>query len=130
MILDCHVHLPSPGLKQTQEWAPCTPDTKAALAYLHRCGVEEIVANSMRAQVAVLPQEVTAGNDEMAQAAQLNPGYVIPACLVNTNFPQESFAELRRCHDVLGMVWLGELCGYIAGFSYDSWRSSVGDRAG
>jgi hypothetical protein len=119
-ILDCHVHLPSPGLKQTWEWAPYTPDTEAALAYLHKCGVEEIVANSMRAQLAQIPEEVVAGNDEMAQAAQHNPGCVIPACLVNTKFPQESLAELRRCHNTLGMVWLGELCGYVGGFSYDT----------
>jgi hypothetical protein len=42
MILDCHVHLPSPGLNQTWEWEPCTVDfdaeTKAKIlgGNLHR----------------------------------------------------------------------------------------------
>jgi hypothetical protein len=120
MILDCHVHLPSPGLSQTWEWEPCTPDTAAALAYLRRCGVDGLVANSVRAQLAATPDEVAAGNDEMAQAARQYPGFVIPACLVNTNFAQDVLTEIHRCHAALGMVWMGELCGYVGGFSYDT----------
>jgi predicted TIM-barrel fold metal-dependent hydrolase len=61
---------------------------------------------------------VAAGNDEVAQAALAYPGFIVPACQVNTNFPSEALAELRRCHDTLGMVWVGELCGYIGGYSY------------
>jgi uncharacterized protein len=120
MIFDCHVHFPSTGLGLTWEWAACTPDAPAAVAYLKRCGVDGIVANSVRAQLARTAEEVAAGNDEMAEAARQYPGFVIPACLINTNFPQESLAEIRRCHATLGMVWLGELCGYVSGYAYDT----------
>ena len=120
MILDCHVHFPSPGLNQTLEWEPCTPGIEAAVAYLQRCGVTGIVASSMRALLARTPDEVTAGNDEIALAARDYPGFVIPACQVNTNFPEDALAELRRCRKLLGMVWLGELCGYIGGYSYNT----------
>lgn len=123
MILDCHVHLPSPGLNL--EWEPCTPGIEAAVAYLRRCGVTGIIANSMRALIAHTPDEVAAGNDEMALTARAIPGFVIPACQVNTNFPGDAIAELRRCHEELGMVWLGELCGYIGGYSYNT--TSFGD---
>ena len=115
-ILDCHVHLPSPGLNL--EWEPCTPGIEAAVAYLQRCGVTGIVANSMRALVAQTPDEVTAGNDEMALAVRAYPDFVIPACQVNPNFPGDAIAELQRCHETFGMVWLGELCSYIGGYSY------------
>lgn len=118
MILDCHVHLPSPGLNRTLEWEPCTPGIEAAVAYLRRCGVTGIVANSIRALLAQTPDEVSAGNDEIALAVRAYPGFVIPACQVNTNFPGDAIAELRRCREALGMVWLGELCGYIGGYSY------------
>jgi hypothetical protein len=118
MILDCHVHLPSPGLNQTMEWEPCTPGTEAAIGYLQRCGETGIIGSSMRALLAQTPEEVTAGNDEAAGAARAYPGFIIPACQVNTNFPGDAIAELRRCREVLGMVWLGELCGYIGGYSY------------
>jgi uncharacterized protein len=118
MIFDCHVHLPSPGLNYTIEWAPCTVDTSAAIAYLRQCGVDGIVASSIRALRAQTPKDVTAGNSETVQAAEHYPGYIVPACLVNTNFPLESIEELQRCRSELGIVWLGELAGYFTGFSY------------
>jgi predicted TIM-barrel fold metal-dependent hydrolase len=74
----------------------------------------------MRALLARTPDEVTAGNDEIALAARDYPGFVIPACQVNTNFSEDAMAELHRCREVLGMVWLGELCGYIGGYSYNT----------
>jgi predicted TIM-barrel fold metal-dependent hydrolase len=120
MIFDCHVHLPSPGLKQTLEWKPCTKDLEAAITYLRRCGVEGIVTSSTRALLAQSPEEVRAGNEETAQAARQYPGFVIPACQINTNFPQEAIEELRYCKHELGMIWVGELCGYIGGYSYDT----------
>jgi uncharacterized protein len=120
MILDCHVHLPSPGLNRALEWEPFTADTEAAIAYLRRCGVDGIVANSMRALLATTPEEVVAGNDELVQTLQRYPGFVIPACQLNTNYPRESMDELHRCSERLGMVWVGELCGYIGGYSYET----------
>ena len=90
------------------------------MAYLRRCGVSGIVASSTRALLAQTPGEVAAGNDEAAQAARAYPGFIIPACQVNTNFPKDALAELRRCRETLGMVWLGELCGYIGGYAYNT----------
>ena len=120
MIFDCHVHLPSPGLKQTLEWEPCTEDLGTAIGYLRRCGVDGIVASSTRALLAQTPEEIAAGNDEMAEAADQNPGFIIPGCQINANFPQEAIEELHRCRNKLGIVWVGELCGYIGGYSYET----------
>ena len=120
MILDCHVHLPSPGLARVWEWQPFTADIAAALRYLRRCRVDRAIANSMRGEVARTPEEMRAGNDEAAAAARSHPGALVPACLVNTNFGQEAVAEIERCHRELGMVWLGELCGYVGGYTYDT----------
>jgi predicted TIM-barrel fold metal-dependent hydrolase len=72
----------------------------------------------MRALLAQIPEEVAAGNDEMALAARAYPGFIVPACQVNPNFPGDAITELRRCREELGTVWLGELCGYIGGYSY------------
>lgn len=117
MIFDCHVHLPSPGLDRVWQWAPCTPDTAAAIRYLSRCGVDRAIANSMRGELARTPEEMIAGNNEAAQAAQLYP-MLTPACLVNTDLGEEALSEIRRCHHQLGLVWLGELCGYASGYHY------------
>ena len=128
MILDCHVHLPSPGLKSTLEWESCTDDLDAAMAYLRRCGVDGIVASSSRALIAQSAEEVCAGNDETAQAAQKYQGFIVPACQINTNFPQQAIEELDRCKSTLGMIWVGELCGYIGGYSYETpaFRETIG----
>jgi len=117
MIFDCHVHLPSPCLKQTWEWKPCTPDLAAAVRYLRRCGVTRAIANSVRGELASTPEEFVAGNDEAREAARAYPEMIVPACLVNTNFGGEALTEIRRCHS-LGVVWLGELCGYAGGYEY------------
>jgi predicted TIM-barrel fold metal-dependent hydrolase len=118
MIFDCHVHLPSPGLEKSWEWQPFTPDVAAAVEYLRRCGVDRAIANSMRGELAKTPDEMIAGNDEAAQAAQRHPDMLVPACLVNTDLGDEALAEIRRCHDELGMAWIGELCGYASGYAY------------
>ena len=119
MIFDCHVHLPSPGLDRVWEWAECTPNTPAAVRYLKRCGVDRCIANSMRGELARTPEEMIAGNSEVAQGARDYP-MITPACLVNTDLGEEAVREIQRCHDGLGMVWIGELCGYVGGYSYDT----------
>ena len=119
-IFDCHVHLPSPGLGRAWEWAECTPDVAAAVQYLRHCDIDGVLANTVRGEVAATPAEMVAANDEIAQIAENYRDTVVPACLVNTNFPAESLIEIRRCHDELGMVWLGELCGYASGYRYDT----------
>jgi len=119
-VFDCHVHLPSPGLRLTWEWEPFTPDVEAAVRYLKDCGVGRILANSVRGEVARSVAEMVAGNDEIAGIARRYPDFVVPACLVNTHFPEEVLREVERCHDELGMVWIGELCGYAGGYPYDT----------
>jgi len=120
MILDCHVHLPSPGLGKTWEWQPFTPDLGAAARYLRRCGVDRAIANSMRGELAKTPEEMVQGNDEAAEAAEQHPDMFVPACLINADLGEDALAEIRRCRDELGMVWIGELCGYASGYAYDT----------
>ena len=118
MIVDCHVHLPSPGL--VWEWAPFTADLSACLGYLRRCGVDKAVANSVRAVTAKTSDEVRRGNDEAFAAARDSGGFIVPACIVNPEC-EGAAGELERCRE-LGSVWLGEICGYAAGFRYDTKR--------
>jgi predicted TIM-barrel fold metal-dependent hydrolase len=120
MIFDCHVHLPSPGMDLTWEWDQFTPDVEYAIDYLRRCGVDKIVANSVRGELAISAEEMRSANDEIMAIAADYPEFILPACLINTNFHQEALDELRRCHDEMGIVWIGELCGYASGYTYDT----------
>ena len=119
-IFDCHVHLPSPGLGYTWEWQPHTPSLPAAVAYLRKCGIRRVLANSARGEVAQTVAEMVAGNDEIIQISKEYPDFIIPACLINTNFPEASQAELRRCREEHYIVWVGELCGYAGNYSYNT----------
>jgi hypothetical protein len=101
------------------EWAPFTEDTEAAIKYLRRCGVERAIVNSMRGELATTPEEMRAGNDETLAAARQYEGYIVPACLVNADLGEEALAEIRRCREE-GVVWMGELCGYASGYTYDT----------
>lgn len=119
-IFDCHVHLPSADLGYTLEWSSYTKDLAGAVDYLQRCRVERIVANNARGILAKTAEEMRAGNNEIIQAAKINPGFIIPVCLINTNYPKESLHEIQRCHEEHNIVWLGEITGYLGGFSYDT----------
>ncbi len=116
MIVDCHVHIPSPG--STWEWAPFTRDLDACVRYLKRCGVEKAVANSVRAVTAESPEDVRRGNDETFEAADKYGGFFIPASIANPGC-RGALEELDRCREK-GSVWLGEICGYAAGFRYNT----------
>ncbi len=114
MIIDSHVHLPSPV--KTWEWAPFTEDMAGCCSYLRRCRVDWAVANSTRAVIASTSGEVTAGNDETLAAAAEYEGLIVPAAIVNPEC-DGAIEELERCRKA-GIVWLGEICGYAAGFDY------------
>jgi predicted TIM-barrel fold metal-dependent hydrolase len=119
-IFDCHVHLPSPGLGYSLEWSSHTKNLEEAVNYLRICGVDRIVANNARGILAKTAEEMVAGNNEVIQAAEKYPDFIVPACLTNTNFYTESLNEIRRCHDEHHIIWLGEITGYLGGFSYET----------
>jgi len=60
------------------------------------------------------PRQAPAGQEKRSF-----PGFVTPACLVNPNFLEASLAELERAA-ARGVCWVGELCGYIAGYPFTS----------
>lgn len=109
MIFDSHVHIPSPQTGLTAEWHPFTADLAAAVAYLRRCGVDRAIAGCTRALRAQTPEEMIAGNNETARAVRDYPGLFVPTCQVKPSFGAAALDEVRRCHDELGMVWVGEL---------------------
>jgi len=109
MIFDSHVHIPSPETGLTAEWHPFTPDLEAAVAYLRRCRVGRAIAGCTRALRAQTPEEMVAGNNETAGAVRDYPDLFVPTCQVKPSFGAAALDEVRRCHDELGMVWVGEL---------------------
>jgi predicted TIM-barrel fold metal-dependent hydrolase len=77
------------------------------------------VGNTARGILAKTAEEMVAGNNEVLLAAEKYPDFIVPACLINTNFYTESLMEILRCHDEQQIVWLGEITDYLGGFSYE-----------
>ena len=120
MIFDCHVHLPSPSQKLNFEWQPFAPDLAASLRYLRRSGVERALASSTWGQTAATPAELSAANDEIVQIAAEQAPFIVPSCLINPNFGGDTLTELRRCRERHHIAWIGELCGYMGGYTFDT----------
>lgn len=120
MIFDCHVHLPSPSQKLNFEWQPFAPGLEASLQYLHRCGVERVLASSTWGQVAATPADLSTANDEIVQIATEQAPFIVPSCLINPNFAGETLHEMRRCREEFNVAWIGELCGYMGGYTFDT----------
>jgi len=116
MIFDCHVHGPDEDGKFWQ-WHPVTTDAQDMVRYLRDCGVERAVVSCAGSQRSRTPEDLGIGNDVAYRLAQEFPDFVVPACLVNPNFLEVSLKELDRA-DRRGVRWVGELCGYIAGYGF------------
>ena len=126
MIFDCHVHGPAEDGSFWQ-WHPVTKDARDMVRYLRDCGVERAVVSCAGSQRSRTPGDLTVGNDTAYQLAQEFPDFVVPACLVNPEFLEVSLAEMVRAAR-RGVRWVGELCGYIAGYEFTDAEGSATPR--
>ncbi len=116
MILDCHVHGPAEDGTFWQ-WHPVTKDAEDMIRYLRACGVDRAVVSCAGSQRSKTPEDLSIGNDMAFSLSERCPDFVVPSCLVNPNFPEASLKELDRAAQ-RGVRWVGELCGYIAGYEF------------
>jgi predicted TIM-barrel fold metal-dependent hydrolase len=118
-VFDAHLHIPS---EKGMHWQvhPVTPTPSTFVAYLEYCGVGRGVINSVRSQVAESAAEMIAGNREVLRYRDQHPNMLVPACIVMPQFLDESLRELEDWRKKYGCVWIGELCNYVSGFSYET----------
>ena len=116
MVFDCHVHGPAEDGSLWQ-WNRVTKDAEDMIRYLRACGVDRAVVSCAGSGRSKTPEDLMTGNDVAYRLSEEYPEFVVPACLVNPNFPDESLAELDRAAE-RGVRWIGELCGYIAGYPF------------
>ncbi len=120
-IADCHIHpAPSPG----EDYSPfgnCgSPESQVEA--LRRAGIE-LACGSVLARG-------DSGRDfgKFSTIVELNnlslhlrdrlKGFYLPGIHVHPAFPEESCRELGRCRSE-GVLWIGELVGYLMGYDYD-----------
>jgi len=116
MIFDCHVHGPAEDGGFWQ-WHRVTRDAGEMVRYLRACGVDRAVVSCAGSQRSRIAEDLAVGNDMAFRLSDEHPDFVVPACLVNPNFLEASLRELDRAAE-RGVKWVGELCGYIAGYAF------------
>ncbi|NOZ23462.1 MAG: amidohydrolase [Planctomycetes bacterium] len=118
MIIDAHIHIPSAD-GDNFGW-PTATTLDEVLAKMDRAGIDKAVITSTRSTRAKNMAECRAGNREMLEAVAGRPDRFIGACQVHPSSVEEAVAELRTMRERHAVRWLGELCGYLGGYSYDT----------
>src|SRR3954467_13235779 len=93
-VIDVHGHLGHPGLFD----CPIT-DADGVLAIMDRAGIDVLCTSHLLA----IYNNVSRGNDLMAEAVRRYPKRFLGYAVVNPNFPDEIDSELERCVAQLGM---------------------------
>lgn len=118
MIIDAHIHIPSSD-GDTFGW-PTVTTLEGVLAKMDEAGIDKAVITSIRSTKAKDMAESRAGNREMLDALAKHPDRFIGACQVHPSNTREAVEELRQMREKHGIRWLGELCGYLGGYTYDT----------
>lgn len=119
-VFDCHVHVPD-GVNL--EWAPATAGVAAMFEHLRRVHVGGAVLMSTRALMAKTAGEMVQANWDLVEICRAAGQGFVPGLTVNGNWVDESLEQMRQWRGK-GLCWVGEICGYLAGFTYDTpaWR--------
>ena len=116
-VFDAHLHCPSEA-GEVWQWHTVTRTFEEFAAYLDRTGVQRVIINSVRCQLAKSAAEFIAGNREVARYSEKYKGRFVPACVVNPLLIDEALREMEECRKQFGMTWVGELCNYTVPYQY------------
>ena len=115
-VVDCHVH---GGPDYLDWWNRVIKTEEDFTSYLDKCGVDKAVLGvGMKGLKAGTKEVFLSANEVIFEFCRKYPGKFIPAVNVNSNYQFESKTLLRSAK-AAGFSWVGELCGYIGGYTYD-----------
>jgi predicted TIM-barrel fold metal-dependent hydrolase len=105
MIIDSHVHLPTPDYP---EGGREIKGTEAAIERLRRSGTDAAIFNTWRGVYAATAQDVERGNRAALRIARRHPEFLYPGAVLSPFCYRESVEWLARFRD-RGLLWVGEL---------------------
>ncbi|MCM8817413.1 MAG: amidohydrolase [Candidatus Omnitrophica bacterium] len=116
-IIDCHIH-PAIDKKTDFRWYHKSGGVKKQFDDLKRAGITKACGSLVVRNPASF-KEIKQLNDAALSIRDRYPGFYIPGIQIHPNFPDESCREIERCCIGHGVRWIGELVGYLMGFTDD-----------
>lgn len=105
MIMDVHVHLPSPGWSGHESFLR-TP--ARSVEYMKKAGVHRAIFNTWQGVLAKTADDLTQANRAALRLAARHANFLYPAAVIHPDFPEESAVWLKKFHQ-RGLKWVGEL---------------------
>lgn len=118
-IIDAHIH-PAVSKETDFAWYQPTGPMTEQVATLRRAGISRACGSVVRWINKSTMSDIKELNETALRLRDDFPDFYIPAMHIHPDYPDESCAEIERMY-ALGVRWIGEIVGYIMGFSdYDS----------
>ncbi len=111
MLIDCHVHLPSPEVSKGHSAEGNFQNVAEAADCLKKCGIDGIIFNMWRGVYADSGEDVEIANEQALRLFEADPGFHYPGLVIHPRFPDVSEKWLERFWR-RGLMWVGELVDY------------------
>lgn len=105
MIIDSHVHIPTPDYR---EGGRQVRGTEEAVERLRRSGTDAAIFNTWRGVFAATPEHLDSANRAALRIARRHEGFLYPGAVLNPFHHRKSVEWLARFRD-RGLLWVGEL---------------------
>jgi predicted TIM-barrel fold metal-dependent hydrolase len=111
MIIDSHVHLPSPEVTKSHPCEGIFTTVADAVVCLKKCGVNGIVFNMWRGVFTDSEEDVNRANEQALALYDEDPAFFYPGAVIDPRFPAVSEKWLERFRE-RGLMWVGEVVPY------------------
>ncbi|AHF91334.1 metal-dependent hydrolase [Opitutaceae bacterium TAV5] len=118
MIIDSHVHLPSPEVSKGHECEKIFRSVDEAVALLKTCGVTGIIFNMWRGVFTDSEEDVNLANEQALALYDEDPAFFYPGAVIDPRFPAASEKWLARFRE-RGLMWVGEVVPYRMRTEFD-----------
>ncbi|MFH1074826.1 MAG: amidohydrolase family protein [Candidatus Firestonebacteria bacterium] len=116
-VVDCHTH---GGPDYFDWWNKVIKTDEDFIAYLDKSGVDlAIVQSGIKGLKAETKEDLLSANEFVFEFCRKHPKKYFPSVNINPKHRFESETLLKKAK-AAGVVWVGELCGYLGGYAYDT----------
>jgi len=105
LVIDAHIHLPSPGWSGHSSFLP---SVALAIDYLRDSGTDAALFNTWQGVFSKSETDVNEANETALRLYKEYKGFLYPGVVLHPDFPEASFHWLEKFRSQ-GLMWVGEL---------------------